>query len=107
MTEAVSLFAAQHPQFWVRVTEPESLCRNSAAPAPSSLTSSHFHSTSSLLKLSCARSAYAVRVANVYHFPFDSLLGDFCVSTEISSLAESGAGPAVPLIISVAVTFLP
>src|SRR4029077_20798299 len=41
------------------------------------------------------------------YFPFDSFLGDFAVSTASSSFAEVGGGAAWPLMISVAVTFLP
>src|SRR4029077_17250619 len=44
---------------------------------------------------------------NADYFPFDSFLGDFAVSTASSSFAEAGGGPAWPLMISVAVTFLP
>jgi hypothetical protein len=44
---------------------------------------------------------------NTDYCPFDSFLGDFAVSTASSSFAEAGAGPALPLMISVAVTFLP
>ena len=44
---------------------------------------------------------------NADYFSFDSFLGDFALSTASSSFAEAGGGPAWPLMISVAVTFLP
>lgn len=44
---------------------------------------------------------------NARHFPFEMFVGDFSVRVASSVLAESGAGPASPLMISVALTFFP
>jgi|SRR5215469_5295639 len=57
-------------------------------------------------RAACQPNGCSDRDSFLAYVSFDAFLGDFPVSTATSSLAEAGADPTRPLMISVALTFI-